>query len=318
MFRQNQSASSSIEANNFNRSGVELLDDLRGLIASERILGDMASPDGLAMSLLHGTGSPEVDAIGHFQPGVDAPSSIDYRATYASDRPQAKKTLSLGAPSRLHVVLDAPRRTELLEGKMSFEYIGNFVLAVTAVVGEAIGDAELRVYHTAAQSQDGVVFEGAPEDAYATFGYLEELQKRSADKPSSTLTDLLSSVNATIDQDNEASVIVSDFMDGYDVETNTFEWEQDFAQLAQKQEDLLWVNQVMSASHDRLPYGLIKGLDSLTIASINSSYAEQAQLKQDRAAYLLGSSTAKLAKIDTNSTDIERIIIKSILPDTVE
>lgn len=306
MLRKLKDAESSLELIG-SKHPVHLIDDVRGYIETSRILGDLASPDGVAMSLLHGRGSGQVDAIGPYQPGVDAPSSIDYRATYASSKPQAKKTLSVGSPSKLHVIIDAPERTKLLEGKQSYEYVGNYVLALTARIGEVIGDAELRVYHTASESEDGIVFEGDADDAYSAFNFHNE--KDHKDTNPKSLGDLLLSATSTIDKDSEAAIIVSDFMDGYNPETDSFEWEKYFTQLAQNQEDLMWINRVKSLSHKRLAYGASEGLDFSTIDAINRTYKVHAEAKNERLKSVFEGTLSRIVDVDMHSTNPEKSII---------
>ena len=315
MFRRNQSAESfPSEANVLNSPGEELIDYARSVLATDRMLGDLASPDGLARSLLYGRGSTQIDGVDQFQPGVDPVSNIDYSATYASSIPQARKVLSHGSPSKLHVVMDAPERTRELEGKYSYESIGNFVVALTARIGEAIGDAELHVYHTFAKSRDGSIYEGDPEDAYEVFRRLRTTRS----EHEKSLDELLTTVAGNIDNDNDASIVISDFMDGYDGQVDEFEWEQSLLRLGRAQEDLLWINQIRSASHDRLPYGVVQGLDFSTVRSMNKAYEPQAQAKKDRIERLFGRMQAKVVRIDTADTSPASTIIKGLVGNSVE
>jgi hypothetical protein len=312
MNKHNQSVeASSLEVDKL-RHPSEIIDEVRGYLDTSRILGDQASPTGVAMTLLHGKGSSQIDAIGNFQPGVDSSSSIEYRSTYASGRPQAKKTLGFGSPSKLHLLLDIPERTHLLEGRETSEYIGNYVLAVTAVIGEVIGDSELFVYHSYASTPDGLVYAGDVEDAFRALSEVDE----SADKKQ--LFSLLSSINNVIDDDNEAAIIVSDFMDGFDQETGIFDWEADLHNLSSKQEDLLWINRIKSRSHERLALGQIQGLDSMTVNAMNRDYSDVAKTKIARINQALEKNTGNVVEIDLDDVNVDRVIVDLLAGNSVE
>ena len=310
MFRRNHDVGHSSD---LNRSGVEFVDDIANAYSSSMLLGEDASPDGLAKSLLHGRNGDQVDPIGPFIPGVDAPTNIDYRATYASGKPYAQKVLVQGAPHKINVVLDAPPRTELLEGREKLKWIGNYALAFTAVVGEYLGDTELRIYHPNADRDDGLLYEGEADTAELAFARIDTID---VTRDSIQLEEILNTVARDLDEDHDATIVVSDFMDGFDSDNGKFLWERPFISLANRQEDLMRVIRVSSKSHKLLQDGIVDGLDMASVRDFSESYAEQAELKDKRINQILRLALAKSVTINTDDKRPSKNILSILKGDT--
>jgi hypothetical protein len=311
MFNRNQTNVS--ESSIVDRSGSALLDEIDASISADRVLGINASPGGLAKAMRHGPRGFEVDAIGPYTPGIDDISTIDINETLGSGEQRARKVLSTGSPNTIHVVMDVPERTALLEGKLTYEYLGNFVLGVAKRVATVMGDTELAVYHTNAPRS--VLFQGDPHDAEQVF---RDLRRVKGTTESKTLDELINTAARNTDEDNDATVIISDFMDGYDSATNTFSWETALKRHATRQEDLLRINRINSVSHSRIPYGVSDGLDAVTVDAINRDYSLQAQLKNERIEAVFKNLLAKSVKISTDDTKSPRSIVKLLLGDEIE
>ncbi len=297
MFRRDASVDAGID--NLAITGPEMVDDLSSYFRTEKLLGDDAAPDGLAPSLVYGRQGEQIDAIGPYQPGIDAPRNLDLNATLASGRDYAKKVLTVGSPHRIHVVLDAPERTAYLEGLHSFSGIGNYALALSAVVAEAVDDAELRIYHAKEPDSSGLVFDGDADNIDLAYSRIEELEKAGSNQHG--LASLLATLVGEVDPENDATVLVSDFMDGYDLGTGEFDWEAKLTEAAFTQEDLMRIARITSPSHRRIPHGVIESADSLTLRNMNENYLATAIVKERRIRAVIDGLLAKSVTIGTDS-----------------
>jgi hypothetical protein len=311
MFHRNQA--DVLASSHVNRGGSALLDEVRGAVHSSRILGEGASPDGIAHALLHGPEGLEVDAIGVYTPGIDDVSNFDLNESLGSSEPRARKVTSTGVPRIIHVVMDAPERTRMLEGERTYEDLGNFALAVATRIADVIGDTDLAVYHTDAPT--GVLFEGNPADAEQVFRNLRRFKGKSEPKE---LGELLKVASRNVEDENDATVVVSDFMDGFDADSGNFSWESALRNLAQRQQDLLRINRFISPTHSRIPFGLVEGLDLMTVANINSAYSDQLKTKNARLESIFGNLLAKTVKIDMADPKSRKSIIKSLIGNSAE
>lgn len=314
MFRRDASAYVGID--NLSISGPEMVDDLRNYFSTQKLLGEEANPDGLAPSLVHGRRGEQVDAIGPFQPGVDAISNLELRATYASGRPHAKKVLTTGSPHKIHVVIDAPERTKYLEGLHTFRGIGRYTLALSAVIAEAIDDAELRVYHSKEPNDSGLLYEGDADNIDIAYSRIEDLEHNEISGHS--LSSLLDTVVSEVDPDNDATVLLSDFMDEYNEEFNEFSWEKRLTETAYIQEDLLRIARVTSPSHTRLPHGVFERLDEVALRIINENYKATARAKELRINSVIDGLLAKTVTFGIDETNPSESIMSLLRGETEE
>lgn len=262
--------------------GPEQLDYLSGHLTSDSLLGEDALPEGLASSLVHGRIGDQVDGIGAFLPGLDSPMSLDVAATIASDgRPMAKKRLSQAEPAALHVLLDMPDRLESLTGNYHAKNLGIFVAALCARVAEET-ESELNIYHNDGTSS-GLLYEGTADDSYAAFNQLEgRIARRVAEASAPNLRSLILASNKRIDDEHDAVFVVSDFLDGYDEDSGSFEWERPLGQLAAQVGDRLWAARLVSPAQSSVPPGVFDGLSFDTIQSTNARHEEAARQKDLR------------------------------------
>lgn len=314
MRKNNQVANDAVgHYENLRKPGAETVDTLRFQLRNGDLLGDLASPGGLAMSLVYGQEATQPDAIGPYQPGIDSMSSIAYHLL-SEDVLKAKKRPSLASPSRVHHVIDEPHRTESLEGYHRYTDIGRFTTATVARIGEAIGDARLTIYHTRSQAADATVYDDDPRDVYAYFSQEEQLHEEDDKK---LLADMISTAGHSVQHDSEAAVIVSDLMSGYDVDRNRFDWEEPLAYLCERVDGRLWLMRVTAPSYRGLGYGSSEGHDAELVERIVEGYSALAEQKSTRIEQVLQYINPHYVKIDTASTHPTRHIIESLTGDTI-
>lgn len=301
---ENVSAMSSVVGSSL---GPELLDRVSRTIAAEKVVGERASSEGLAQSLLHGQFGDQSDGIGRYEPGVDSPVNLDIPNSLAGKEFYARKIIDTSSPTRINVILDTPKRTEYLEGDTTLPWLAAFTLAATARVATLSG-SRLRVFNTAAKNSNGIVFDGKPKDANAAF----KVMSNAGNSHASSLEDMVSVVKTDL-QEEDATVVVSDFMDGYDADADRFDWEPGLIRLASRQEDLLRIVRISSISHRRMPYDQIQGLSGSTIEAINARYAEQARAKEARIKHIFKDIVSKSVTISTDDKKPGRSIINLLV-----
>jgi hypothetical protein len=288
--------------------GTQLLDRVNRTIPAEKVLGYNASLDGLAQSMLNGGLGDQLDGVGAYNPGIDSATNLDIVNSLANKRFFATKTLDTASPSRINVVLDTPERTVQLEGRgQSLPWLAAFTLASAIRIGQISG-SKIRVFNTASRNMNGIVFDGKPKDAYSAFRVMSSQQSTYK----SNLEDMISVVNTDY-REEDATVIVSDFMDGFDSETNTFSWENSLINLARRQRDLMRILRVSSITHTRLPEGLIDGLDGKTLIDMNEAYSAQAEVKDERIKQVFRSLMAKTVITSTDSETPSKDIANLLL-----
>lgn len=262
-------------------SGPEQLDYLVSTIRTERILGDEASPDGLSHSLLHGRIGEQVDAIGQFLPGQDASHNLDIRNTYATGLPMARKVLTEANPSTVHVVLDLPERVDTLTGNYRAKKIGSFLLALCSRVARDT-DSDLVVYHNDG-TQTGKIYDGSAMDMYDAYNQIEGHTPRTSSLVAEPhLSVALKMANQNIDPENEALVVVSDFLDGYSKENHTFDWEDSLLEANEALGDRLWTTRITSPAQTKPPYRHDVPLSVNGLNSVSNSYGDIAEAKDVR------------------------------------
>jgi hypothetical protein len=275
--------------------GFELLDRVSRTITADKVIGENANPDGLIRSLTHGQFGDHLDTIGAYDPGSDSPHNIDIVNSLANDRFYANKILDTANPLRINVILDTPLRTAYLEGHKSLPWLAAFTLASAIRIGELSGNAKIRVLNTASKNGNGVVFDGSSKEAQAAFSVMSSPNSNRT----STLAEMVSFVNNDLG-DEDATIVVSDFMDGYDLKSNTFSWESAIKNLSSRKEDLIRILRVSSISHMRIPHYAVDGLESVdTVDSMNAAYAGVAKAKEARIRGVFRNLTARALKVDT-------------------
>lgn len=266
-----------------NSSGPEQLDYLHGALHAERIVGPDAVEEGVSQSLLHGRIGEQIDAIGAFIPGVDQARNIAIAQTYASGEIKARKVLSEANPSTLHVLLDMPKRLDVLTGNYSAQAIGRFALALSSRIVEVAQPSELAVYANDG-TQSARIYTGQAHDAYRAYTAMDlpaNLHEvRTAD---ASLKGLLDLSNRHIDEEHDAVVLFSDFRDGYDRASGEFDWTAGLRRQKNDLGDRLWAVRVTSPSQTAMPVGNAH-LEMEGVLAANRNFAETAAAKEQRIA----------------------------------
>ncbi len=264
-----------------NRTGPEQLDYTLVQLDSESIIGqDSSDGAGLIDSLLHQRTGSQVDGVGEYQPGRDAAHNIDIRASYASGRAMARKHIDTAAPDRLHIVLDQPERLGELTGNYSAHRLGMFITALSVRVAGA-ADTDIAVYHNDGNTA-GLLFEGHPADAIEAFDQIEGKQKRRLEQACgrASIRNLLDLVNQDIDDRHDTALVISDFLDGYAENSQSFDWQHSLQATHAELSDRLWAVRLTSPAQTTLPPAVSSAMDFDTIQSINRQKAAATKQRQ--------------------------------------
>ncbi|CAN5620478.1 hypothetical protein BH23PAT2_BH23PAT2_06810 [soil metagenome] len=264
-----------------NSPGPEQLDYLTQQLRAESLLGaDDVAVDGLMQSLLYQRNGQQVDAIGPYVPGVDAPHNIDIVSSYASDKPMARKVLSEASPAMLHVILDTPERLDTLTGNYRAKNIAMFVTALCGRISE-VTESDIALHHNDGHTT-GQIYEGTSRDLYHAFNQIDGRVPRQfiAGSREGGLEQSLQSADEAIDYDNDAVFVVSDFLDGYDKNKYAFPWEKQFSQLHDAVGDRLWAVRLTSPSQKRYPPLVSDAASFGVIQAMNRDFADLTNRKE--------------------------------------
>jgi hypothetical protein len=263
-----------------NSPGSRQADYIDGNLKSESLLSKNSLDNGLMSSFRINTQGEISGVVRDMQPS-DKPYHMDLPSTAANKRPMARKKVGQSSPSGMHVVLDLPERVDYLTGDYRARSIGNFMLALTRRVADENG-AQIFV-HTIVEDEAKTIFEGFADDIYLAYKALRgERKTRSKKSESPDLAGLLKLTGTEIQGDTDVAMLVTDFQDGFDKETKTFNWEAGLRSTKSKLEDRLWITRLTSPAHLELPYGAVDGIDVVTVNSLNELFASTAAEKATR------------------------------------
>lgn len=260
--------------------GPEQFDYFTGQLTAQSLLGDESEAHGLMQSLRYGRAGDQVDAIGPFTPGVDAPYRIDIVSSYASEQTMAKKVLTEASPAMVHIGLDYPKRHENFTGDYRPQDIGNFTTALCARIAY-VGEADLAIHHNDGEHTE-LIFEGSSSDIYDAFNQIDgKIDRRAlAGSKPGKLRGIIDSVLEHADSRNDAVLITSDFSDGYNQQTDSYDWQQSFQQLHEELGDRLWAVRLTSPAQQRLPLRPNDSLSPRAVAAVHRDFADLAQQKE--------------------------------------
>jgi hypothetical protein len=250
-------------------------------------LGRDAAEGSLAQALTIGWGGIEKDGVGHFEPGVDEVKDLSVLHTYAANKPMAYKSLAKAAPRQIHIGLDLPSRSEGLTGDYAAQGIGTYVVALAAHVAQVSG-AKISIYHNNGENTGAIVTDGDRDQARRGLRVLNGTRDRRIRRPESpNLQGMLKLMHSRIDRNNDVAIIISDFMEGFDAETQSIAWEPGLRTLgrimkSKNSESRLWTVRIMSPAHEDMPAGLIDMLDMEDAMAIRDEVADDVEI-QDRA-----------------------------------
>lgn len=267
--------------------GPRILDDLAVQLPIRSLLGPYARPDGLVEALVHGPVGEEVSAIGPFIPGLDDGTNLDVPASMAERVPQARKMLDQGSPNTLHVVLDVPDRHRAATGNYAPRHVAAYTLALCGHMALVAG-ADMMVYRNDGRKA-GLMYEGPATDLYSAFNQLSGKTNRRDIQTTedTTLGGLLKLARSRIDSEEHVAVVTSDYLDGYDTQSGTFEWEWSLGLLEDEMQDRLRAVRLLSPSQIAVPLGHAAPLSITSVRALNQQFEATALAKDDRIGEIL-------------------------------
>lgn len=294
------------------RTGEQQLDELVQSISTEDLLGSYALQGGLMDSLRLGNGNNFRD-IDRYRPGVDRPLSIITNTLGQGDGSQVmcKKNQTLSSPQNLHVLIDAPQRHEALGGDYSATSLSRYVLSLTTMVS-SVANTPMDVYLRDKDDVAGLLMEDEADDMYIAYRQLDGVQDgRRLEYTDSDLKSQLEHLRSRLDEADGVAVIFSDFLDGYDVEKQTFAWQKPLQHIHDDIGDRLWAVRLTSPAQSQYPLSRVNAaMDMDTIDAINrrfaTVYAQQQEALYEALSPLELQTHTRLTTVDTHRQNNEQ------------
>ena len=255
------------------------------LLPSEDILEARIAREGIIRSLTVNAKGRTFDGIRKFDPAH--PYSYDMVASAASDSPKSIKRTNGTSPTTFHIGLDVPERTTVLTGDYAYANLGLFAMAVATRVA-AVSGSEVLV-SVADETRTTRISDGSIEEVDLLYAPILKRNRKITpyDRVSTGgVSGLLESMQRVISSEEDAVFIVSDFQEGFDKKTGTFDWEERIRTVDAELGDRFWPIRLISPAHTSIPPAAIDGLDDLSSEAVDRAYRETAQLKNQALIFL--------------------------------
>lgn len=268
-----------------------LNDELRAVEPAETGLfaGAIASIDPTSHGL-------NVDGVGDYSPGHDRPSQLNMQATLSSGLPKANKVRGDVDIPRLHIVADMPERLSYTTGDMSLQTLGRYAVALGLVLGEkARANASVVLSRSGAEQ----VFDDRASEGFEAMVQIDrnlENTEEPASSESSSLARALDLTERNIHPDSDITLVISDFMDGYNPETGEIDWQHPLHRLQSTLQDRLLAIRLKSPAQEELPIGAVRHLSLNQLARMRQEYRNSARIKSTAIANVL--RAVRYAEID--------------------
>ncbi len=254
-------------------SGPELLGRLHNNLKATNPM-DIALFAG-AISSLESLGfGGNLDSVGDYRPGIDSPIDIDIPATIKADgNPKARWLLSDADLLSLAVVADMPERLGRSTGITSLRKLGKYSVALG--MASAMNAGAWASLYKADETGADLVFEDTSKESYAAMAALQESRTLlSPETRQSPLAQALEMVSNDVVSTRDVALVISDFLDGYDKENSSFDWQENLERLYADLGDRLLCVRLKSPAQIQMPqFGNGIGLPASSVSRLNSEFA---------------------------------------------
>ncbi len=223
-----------------------------------------------------------LDSVGDYRPGIDSPTDLDIPATIrAEGSPKAKWLLSDADILSLAVVADMPERLDRSTGVTTLSKLGRYSVALG--MASAMNAGAWASLYKADETGADLVFEDAANEAYIAMEALQGVRALGSEtSQSSPLAQALSLAGDDVVPERDVTLVISDFLAGYDQETGSFDWQENLERLYADLDDRLLCIRLKSPAQFQMPqFGNGTGLPANSIHRLNSEFRSIAE-KKDR------------------------------------
>ncbi len=230
--------------------GAHLLDLVDQKLRASNLLYS-GHPNGLIGSLDWYRFAEDRDGLHPYSPSSDGVRDIDFPATYANEKPMAKKHRGDKDPDTFHVIADHGDRYSGTTGGFTLNALARLSLGVSYVAAQSAG-SQVRSVIVGEKGSQPVIFDEQPFVAYEHLdGFDKGLDSASTQNGGkSGESSLSNALQEVIDSDklhdnSDVSLVVSDFTQGASYSKRNdiaeFDWESNLRALHDSLGDRLFV-----------------------------------------------------------------------------
>jgi hypothetical protein len=284
-----------------NLAGSELLDELyHGLRSVNPV--EFALFSGAMRSTESTRYGDMVESVGEFRPGIDQPTQINIPATLSAERPQANRIRTDVDIPKLLIVADLPERLKTTTGKETLHTLGRYSIALGLVMAQRARTRATMILADFDGAEE--VFDDSASESYLVMEAIDSPKVLTAVEQNSSLATALTIAEGETFGARDVALIVSDFMDGFQID-GTADWQEPLSRLAGSLDDRLLTVGLRSPAQLDIPAG-ISNLPLERMMTVREAYASNAQIKARRISSALGH--LRHTFVDAGDTSIHPVV----------